>query len=248
MAEIEKVRIELLFPQSAWNWKERLLDAFEQQPKLAPTHWGESEHLRQVYVREQLVRFVDEVRTKDLPTLPSLRRVKTPRYVATWSLGEKGAGWLFVFSQMRLLPEDPALLFGFAEQLAGVLPVEYGLVDLQFKDAPAEWSINRGALQHSDTYLANGPNTLFPRTFLGPRLVALMGGEQVLRASGGRVQPCGNGVVRMDLLDAPWTATPQVLKERQTELLEKLRPTGVFARQEGRFSQPGERWTPPIAG
>ncbi|NMO19482.1 hypothetical protein HPC49_27430 [Pyxidicoccus fallax] len=245
MAEIDQVQIELLFPGSPWAWKERLLAAFEAQPTFAPSHWGESDSLRHDYVREDLTRFVDEARMTESPPVPSLRRVVQPRYVATWSTSERSPGWVVLKSQMRLRPEDPALLFDFAQTLAEALPVEYGLVDIGFEGVPADLAMNRGALQHPRAYLEDGPDTLFARTFLGPRLVALMGGEPVLRASGGVVKAGANGVVTLDLLDAPWKAEPGVLKQRQLEVLEKLRPTGIFSRQEGLFPRPGERWKPP---
>lgn len=243
MEAVERVRVQLLLPGSPWEWREPLLDTLERAWG-GPSHWGEQEGLRNPYQRQALEEFVEAQRYGEAPPVPALLRTAPPRYMATLSTSEKSPGWLHIDSRMRLRPEDPALLFELAQHLANVLPVEYGLVDIQFRGAPAELLLNEGHLQHPGGYVRWGPDTLFARTFIGPRLARLMG-EANLRNCGAELQRLDDGVFVLDLLPEPWRHEAAALKQQQQQVLSQLRRTGVFSHTEGGWTSAGERWEPP---
>ncbi|HEX5745501.1 MAG TPA: hypothetical protein VFZ09_04600 [Archangium sp.] len=244
MEAVDRIRLQLLLPGSPWEWKQKLLDVMEQGPLGAPTHWGEAEGLRKPYQRETLVRFGDGARRGDDSPVPVLMRTTPPRYNASWSMSDSVPGWLCIDSRMRLRPEDPCLFFELAKRLATVLPVEYGLVDIQFQEAASELLLKEGNLQHPRGYVRWGPDTLFARTFFGPRLVRLMG-EASLWGCGAVVHRLDNGAVMLDLLQEPWLQGAAVLKQRQQQVFSQLVRTGIFSRSEAGWTKPGERWVPP---
>ncbi|WP_152622183.1 hypothetical protein [Archangium violaceum] len=247
MARIESLCIELILPRTPWEWKGALIDAFERNPTFAPTHWGQSARVREPYQRDALERFCDEEGKQEDPSLPTLRRTQRPLYTANWSLGD-GPGWLEVEAQMMLGPEEAAPYFDFANQLASVLPLEFGLVDIAFEGAPRALAMNPSGQQHVDAYVECGPTTLFTRTYFGPRLIKLMGGLPILEGSGGVVQRLANGVVALDLVANPWQVVEaKELKQHQQQVLGKLLPTDIFMRPDELFSEPGPRWVPPPA-
>ena len=246
MEDVEQIRLQLLLPGSPWEWKQKLLEVMARGPLGEPTHWGESEGLRNPYQREALVRFGDEARRGEDSPVPVLMRTTPPRYNAAWSMSDSVPGWLCIDSRMRLRPEDPSLFFELAQRLATVLPLEYGLVDIQFKGAASELLLKEGHLQHPRGYVRWGPDTLFARTFFGPRLVRLMG-EASLGSCGAVAHRLDNGVVMLDLVQEPWRQGAVLLKQRQQQVLSQLERTGIFSRLEGGWTKPGERWEPPIS-
>jgi hypothetical protein len=245
MNAIEKVSIKLILPRSPWVWKDELLGVLERHPLLAPTHWGRNERLRERYQRVELEHACEEERRRDDPDMPSLRRTQRPGYDAIWTLGPEVPGWFRLSSRMSpVKPEEAEAYFGLAEQLARVLPIEFGLVHLKPADTPKELQISPGGLEHSSAYQRCGPLKVFPRTFFGRRLVELMGGRDILQESGGVVTQLENGTAMLDLLHAPWRADAASLKKQELAVLEQLRRTEVWAIETEFVDEPGRRWVP----
>ncbi|WP_155893437.1 hypothetical protein [Cystobacter fuscus] len=247
MEDVEQIRLQFLLPGSPWDWKQELLEIMERGPLGEPTHWGEAEGLRNPYQRKELIRFGDGARRGEDSPVPVLLRTVQPRYGVTWNMSDSVPGWLCIDSRMRLRPGDPRLFFETAQQLATVLPVEYGLVDIQFQGAASELLLKGGTLQHPRGYVRWGPDTLFARTFFGPRLARLMG-ETSLWGCGAVAHKLDNGVIMLDLLQEPWKQGAVLLKQRQQQVLSQLEHTGIFSRSEAGWTKPGERWVPPNGG
>jgi hypothetical protein len=230
----------------------RVLDALESDAELAPTHWGEARGVRDPYDRGALLEAVAAAGPGGI--VPEVRRTRPLRYTAHWYAA--GDGSLSAVHLDADLVPDAATARAFcdtATRLAAALPLDFGHVDVRFVDQPPGTTLMRGAsAHHIDAYCRQGPDTLFARSFFGPRLVALVGGgdhaEGVRRlaAAGGAAAPLGATGVRLDLSADPWSLDPVALKEAQAAVDARLRPTGVLAVPVSRWDYaPGPAWQRP---
>jgi hypothetical protein len=239
MATVDSISIFLILLRPLHKDLPVLLDAFEASPEFVPTHWGPTDSLRDPYGRKDLCAYIDAERRKGEESVPSLRRVVHPRYVATWSAMDRLPTWLEVRTTLRLRPEDPPLFFDFAASLAERLAPDFGLVNLDFEGVSRGLALNAGGLEHVGAYVDRGPSTLYARNFLSARLVALAGGLDALRASRAAVTPREDGGCVLDLLPNPWTQPPAALKVAQHLVVTHLQSTAIFDRT---------RWEPPPLG
>ncbi len=223
----------------------QFLDALEAEAK--PTHWGSSRGLRDPYDRAALELYVDGHARADLH--PYLRGKLPARYEAHWYTGEHGLSAIHILSVGPTMDET-ASIFAVVEALADLLPTELASVDIRFVDQEASTLMAKGTnVHHLDAFVRCGPNHLFPRTILGPRLVQMMGGPSTLDQSDAdvRVLP-KTAALAVDLVTDPWTASASALKQAQVSVDRHLRLTGMLARIGGNLrTLPGPRWQPPTA-
>src|SRR6266498_4025059 len=143
---------------------------------------------------------------------------------------------------------DALPFFASISAVAGALPVESGHVDTTFADQPPELAIqSSGRADHLGYYAQFGPGCLFPRTFLGPRPLDLIGepGVATLGRAGLPATLLPNGALQLDLLDQPWTSDPASLKQAQQRAHPLVSATGIFSRPVGQWrDEPGPRWLP----
>ena len=105
-----------------------------------------------------------------------------------------------------LTPADAGAFFASISAVAGVLPIEWGQVDTTFTGQPPDLAMKSGgSVDHLAHYALFGPGCLFPRTFLGPRLLDLIGEDTAttLSRAGLPATWLPNGVLQLDLLDSP---------------------------------------------
>ena len=99
--------------------------------------------------------------------------------------------------------------------------------------------------QNIPAFFKCGPAALSARTYLCQELVDLIGPNHLRSAVASLVKQRWGGV-RVDLVDAPWDATTEVLRRRQSEAMTILQPTGVFADYSNYIlPKAGPKWTKP---
>lgn len=242
------LRIQLIGDCSLEALLRSALIALEGTPLLRPTHWGISAGIRDPYDSEALL----EVARTRSDAAPSLLRTKSPGMYASvsysYSGGGKGAS-IELDTREQVNSEDAAVFCDAISSVAGTVPVEFGSIDILFKDQDKSTRMHRGGSgHHLPTYLRNGPDILFARNYFGARLIHLMGGERVLVNSGFPVTRLANGAMQLDLISEPWTSDPATLKRAQTRAYGILLGTGVLAHPspDGKLV-PGPRWEPTRA-
>jgi hypothetical protein len=188
---------------------DRMIDAIEGDPLLRPTHWATASGLRDPYDRQALI---DAVQARREDIVPHLLRVLGPvRYSCHWYGQPPVLGSLHLETRRPLTPDETGAFFASISTVASVLPVEWGHIDTTFADQPPELAMkSSGNADHLGYYARLGPGCLFPRTFLGPRLLDLMGDQGVatLGQAGLPATRLPNGTLQLDLLDQPWTSDP----------------------------------------
>ena len=220
---------------------QRLFEAMEENPAIAPTHWGESASLRDPYNREDILGYMRRCQEADLVGESLvLRRLAAPRYNLTMPASYQPMVWIRLESMVKLEPESIPLYFDLGSRLAPALRAEYGFVDVVDYDGdhlPSE----RG---WQPFYPEQGPGGIRRRTFFGLRLLELLGGAQVFDGSGLLVRPFDGGL-EADIVDPPWTGPKAEVRVKQRAAMEVLRRTGVFGDydEKKRYSV-GPRWVP----
>ena len=236
------------------NFKEvvalqRLLSVFEAAVDLPPTHWSAAQDLRDPYDARAILAAVQGAAKEGI--VPKIMRIRPPVfYSATWfpSADCEVLYSLQVETKGEFEGAAIPLFVGLVDKLASTFLVEWGHVDVRFPyQDPKTFTKPWGCYDHASYYLQVGPLTLYPRTVLGPRLLALAPGIPSLL--GDISAPCRtlpNGCLQVDLVHEPWSSTPQALKTAQIALCEALQPVGLLARPHGRDDfLPGTSWLPP---
>ena len=221
----------------------RFLDAVE-AGALAPTHWGSASGIRDPYGRGDLEAFVASRQRVDL--VPHLLRNRAPRYDAHWHTNERGIT-SFEITAVGPSADDAASVFDGVEALADALGAELATVDVRFAGQdPATHSYGSGSVHHLESFLREGPHTIFPRTILGARILGLMGGTAAVEQSGAATRHLPHsGGIALDVLPTPWVADPSVLKRAQVDVDRHLRLAGILTRKAADADLPAPRWRPP---
>jgi hypothetical protein len=247
---IELVRMQLITMRRIFEAPASsvFLQAFELDPGLRPTHWGENTSVGEPYTPQAVLAYIALCKEKKLAgQLAVLRRRTPPLYNAQFPVSESRACSIRITSVRPLAKETTERFFGWASVLAPALDVDFGLVDVAFKDQPEETEMHPSAkAEPGPGYAEVGPYTVYPRTFFSARFVALLGGLDVLRATGGVVIELGGGVVSLDLAPKPWEKDAVTLKEHQGRAMNVLGPTGVFEPKPDEW-RAGPRWEVPRA-
>ena len=226
---------------------ERVLAALEGSGALVPRRWGPAAHNRAPYFRDEVVK---HVRTADEGEGIFFLRSHDPlAYLAhVYAAPDQGpVSTLDVQSKADYTVEQAETFFGAVTQVAEAVDVEFGTIDVRFADQDPETFMRKGVHAHPlGPYLKQGPDVILPRMFFGPRIVELLQGPTVLEQSGAVVTPLGTtGGLIVDLVESPWTATPEALKAAQISVERHLLLSGLFARKAGDWGTiAGPRWTP----
>jgi hypothetical protein len=99
------------------------------------------------------------------------------------------------------------------------------------------------------TYLRRGGASGQRADMVGSLLVERIGRARLLALEGARESE--SGVIRIDLLPEPWTASLLDLVQRKQEVMQHLRPSGMFRDveidEDGKCTKtdPAPKWTPP---
>jgi hypothetical protein len=219
---------------------ERVLSVLEQSSVLAPTHWAIAAGLRDPYDRAQFVAAAVED-----GTAPHLLRVRgRGTFSATWIPG-KALVALDYTSRGPVEDELASEIVAQVTELAGLTPVDYGLVDFDFLGQPEGTSMcdSGGPFVHSGMYATHGLLRLYSINIFGPRLLKKLGGLPALARNGMPVLPLPNGAARMMLVPEPWTADPRALKAAQRQAMDLLRSSGIF-RLPSHPLEPAPNWEP----
>jgi hypothetical protein len=224
---------------------ERVFRALEAEPSLAPQRWGVEAGIRDPYDRDALVR---SLIAYPFDAVPRVYRTNAPcKYSMEWFGGETLTTMCF---DVRVDQEadDLADFFAALSRFAALLPLDFGHITPEYREQPKETRMKvSGNFSHLSYYESYGPSCLFPRTYFGSRLVALMdAGVQRLSTLAPRVKWLVNGSAEVDLVPAPWSADPATLKQAQQTMQPTLVASGIFCDPSLELNVvPGPRWRPP---
>ncbi len=224
---------------------ERVFRALEAEPSLAPQRWGVEAGIRDPYDRSALVRSLADY---PFDAVPRAYRIQTPcKYSMEW-FGKETLTTLCFDVRVNQENDDLPELFAALSRFAALLPLDFGHITPEYREQPKETKMKAsGNFSHLSYYETYGPSCLFPRTFFGARLVALMdAGVQRLSALAPRVKWLVNGSAELDLVGAPWAADPAALKQAQQVTQPALVASGIFCDPSLELNVvPGPRWRPP---
>jgi hypothetical protein len=225
---------------------DQMISAIEHSPLLQPTHWGSAEGVRDPYDRQALIRTAESRRDAVVPHL--LRTSGPLKYAAHWYATSPAIGALHIDPRGALTPELSAAFFEAISGLAGALPIEWAHINTTFAGQPQELAmISGGKALHLGYYARLGPECLFPRTILGPRLLQMIDEDvaAILERGGLPAARLPNGALQLDLLERPWASDAATLKNAQLQAHKILFPTGVFLQPVSAARDvPGPRWIP----
>ena len=224
---------------------EHVFRALEAVPSLAPQRWGVERGIRDPYDRSALVR---SLAAEPFDVVPRVYRTQAPcKYSMEWFGGETLTTLCFDV-RVDQGTDDLAEFFAALSRFAAVLPVDFGHITPEYREQPKETRMkDSGNLSHLSYYETYGPSCLFPRTYFGSRLIALMeAGVQRLSVLTPRVKWLANGSAEVDLVPAPWSAAPAELKQAQQAVQPTLVASGIFCDPSLELNVvPGPRWRPP---
>lgn len=235
-----KITFEILSSSAGVELARNWLDYLEVSPLLRPTHWGESAFLRHPYSRSGLEAHLRGA-ADDAP-LPVVKSVRELRWESEVPLPNLKPSWLRVdASPNRPLDELRTVLRGVTEFLDEADP-EIAIVSIARRTGVRPESFGQ-TLLHPVQYWTHGPDEVWPRTCLGRRLVAMMGGPASIESIGATVTWTARGIAVVDLAPDILTADADFLEEQHDRVLRAFQSTGVFGMRQGHVSVPGERWT-----
>ncbi len=133
------------------------------------------------------------------------------------------------------------LYFGMGDVIAASSRLEYGFVQPLYSPTPRPLEELGVIAEYPQSYRRFGPSRLYARTFIGPRLAAVIG-KSIIAEMGCHVSHLAGGVVRLDVDRCPWEIEPTALAARLKDIQHRFQQLGVLS-LDGRT--PGSRWTPP---
>ena len=147
-----------------------LLDGLEAEEKFGPTHWGENERARTVYLRAEML----AVAGKYPPGyfMPGIARRKSVKY-AGYLDADSGPVQSVKLHFESELDTQLQQIFELGSTLAGRLKPLFGTVQPIWRGKGQEDNV--ADRMDTDEFREFGPRSICARTFLGPTLVALIG-------------------------------------------------------------------------
>jgi hypothetical protein len=200
-------------------------------PQFAPETWGLDERSRFPFDEEEVLGAAEGRPSAHVLQLRRARRVK---HTTLAPLGRHPG--FSVDVDPRTAPRDWPLVFELGDRLAAAYRPDVGWVHcftsppapFESEDERVDYTIDAGVDGTSAGYGDHGPGGLGLRTYLGPRLVGLLGADR-LRSVPAVVRPLDGGGVSIDLVERPWQAAPGAIRDAWQRVTEHLRPAGVLA-------------------
>jgi hypothetical protein len=237
-----------------WQWPaaEKALHALESVA--APEYWGEGTILSDDYRIADIERHFRDNADPDVGRAGiTIKRSKPPRYTAWLNVTNYSYPHLIkITSNLRHSEGELEQLFHLVDALSGSVEVDFGTIDLNREGQdPSTRMLPEGTGMNLEPYIDSGPEMIWVRNYIGPRVVALAKDYESWQRSGGLWRHLPNGELVLDLDQKPWDAKPETLKAAQQSILPKLiAGTGVFHPYDDSDdpvypAPPGPRWKPP---
>jgi len=232
---------------SLWPNANLVASAFE--AVAAPEYWGEDSQVSDDYSRRAIEQHFAKAAPGDNRYPLILKRATVPRYTASVNIGNTiHPHSVHIDSSLRHAEGELEKLFGLVDRLAESLEIDFASIDI-FREGQARGTRidSSGHGENLSPYIRVGPQWIWIRTYIGPRLVALAGGARVWHDCGGLWRYLNNGVMVLDLKEKPWLSTPEELKAEHDQLMPRvLARTGIFHYEdEDEEEIAGLRWRAP---
>lgn len=237
-----------------------ILTTLRELEPFAPDYWGPHERKREPWDINAILALVatDKARyTKFLSSSITVWRTSPPRYQGAVNAADQTVNRMgFSFSPGPAAKHLKAI-YDATDQLVQSVPTIFAYVHPMWHKGPeadavakkdlSGYTWGREASEHS--ILAEGMPAINARTWFGSLLVERVGRARLLALEGARESE--SGVIRVDLLPEPWSASLVDLVRRKQEVMHYLRPSGMFMDVEiderGKYTKtdPAPKWTPP---
>ena len=202
------------------------------QPGFAPETWGHEERDVAFHYGERLP--VDHADDREEVSYFQLVRQAPIAYHALLDQDEPGNAVIDIDPQTP--PEAWPQVFALGDRLADDYQPDLALVHIhaaldgvpEDERTRRQQQLDLGAHLSPAAYRAWGPGGLGLRTYLGPRMIALLGRERVLATPIPKSELAWGGI-RLDLAESPWAASLEALHAGYTHAMEHLRSADVFA-------------------
>jgi len=234
----ETIRINILSPEPFITAKKRssFISAISSPEELRPTRWGDDPPKNSFDLSN-----VDDLLKRFESYIGSvvLRRTLVPKWDGTFSFFDRGLQRICVeFSNPK--PKLYESIYNWADGIANVLRPEFGVVHLGVLKKGRELMSGWSSVVKQVEYMNGGPGPLCARSYLGNRLVDLIG-RKTIASSQLSIHERDWGLI-LDLAEHPWDVDPGVLKSRQIEVMRILSGSGIFATEDRGLITPGPKW------
>jgi hypothetical protein len=237
-----------------WQWEScsKLLDVFEGVAR--PEFWGEGDVISGDYDRPAIRRYFEENSDPERGrSAIKLKRSSPPRFIANVNVGNPiHPHSVHLDSEHRHEAGEIEQLFLLADALASRMSIDFATIDINREGQDRKTRmLTSGTTTNLEPYISFGPGMIWVRNYFGPRLVRLGGGAAAFTRSGGFWRTLEDGTISLDVVERPWTASPEALKEAQNVVLRNLiRNTGIFHREPDDENaayppEPGPKWEAP---
>ena len=210
---------------------ERLLRVFESHEKFSPNKWGNWERIRLDYNKSEII---------DLASLDKIDEVYLHRNLSVKYSGRFDINWkqssYFSFEMNKSTSQKYwSTFFELFDQVAEIVKPRYGVTHVAWEEI-IPWTNDRERLKIWMFYASDivpkdyqyGPHGLGIRTYLGGDILELFGRE-IFKTIPAIVTEMEWGGIRVDLVDKPWEADPELLFDRWLAAMKHLEPAQVFA-------------------
>jgi len=221
---------------------ERLLKVFESHEKFEPNKWGNWERARLDYNKSEIINLANLDKIDEV----YLHRKSLIKYSGSFDLNWSSRSYLDFEMNKSTSQKYWSTFFEIFDRVAEIVKPRYGLTHITW-DVVRPWTNEHERLKDWMAYASNpapvdyphGPCGLGIRTYFGGDILELFDRE-IFKTIPAIVTEMEWGGIRIDLVDKPWEADPELLFERWLDAMKHLEPAQVFAIPQ--FDEENGRW------
>lgn len=259
---MDEIEVKIIFDGKTTDLEvlRRILTKLREIEPFAPNYWGPHERKREPWDIESILAFVSADKARYSAFLSSsitLWRTSAPRYQGSVNAADQTVNRMSFSLSPGHAAKHVKAIYEATDELVQSVPTIFAYVHPMWRKGPevegiakkdlARYTWGREASEHG--IYAKGVLAINARTWFGSLLVERIGRARLLGLEGARESE--SGVIRIDLLPEPWNASLVDLARRKEEVMDHLRPSGMFMDVEiddnGDYTKmsPAPQWTPP---
>ncbi|MFF2094560.1 hypothetical protein [Paenibacillus sp. NPDC058174] len=210
----------------------RLLDVFESDEKLVPTHWGNDERIKVEYNRNEIIEKVTERRITEI----HLHRDKSIKYSGYFHVNLSNRSFLYFNFHKSLSKKHWSMFFEISDKISNIAKPRYGITNI-FWPTAYPWNTENERNQIlmdlcsqpvPVEFLQNGPLGVGSRTYFSNDVLELFRREY-LKNSPGHVSEFDWGGICIDVIEKPWEADSSELLNKWLQVMKYLETSGAIA-------------------